>query len=233
MKNIPRCEECNSRLCSIFSDLSTESVQRIDSCKGGNFYRRKQTIFFSGTRPNGIYCISSGKAKIYKIDADGNEQIIRLAKEGDVLGYRSLICGEQYSSFAAALEDAVICFIPRESFLGLLEQYPAMSAKLMQQLAHDLKITEDRLAKIACKPVRERVAEAILILAKFYDNDKDGTAITLTLTREELANFIGTATESVIRFLSEFKKANLIRVKGREIKILDRDALIRTANIVD
>ncbi len=231
--SIPHCSECQSRLCSIFDELSDKELDLVSHNKGGNLYRRGQNIFYEGTRPSGLYCINAGKVKVYKLDFTGKEQIVRLAKGGDVLGYRSLVSGELYSSFASPLEDSLICFIPKDIFFSVLRSNTNLSIKVMKLLSHDLKTAENRIADMAQKPVRERLAEALLILREFYGLQDDGETLDVALTREDLANIVGTATETVIRFLSEFKHDNLIDLKGRKIKILKHSALIKAAKIYD
>jgi CRP/FNR family transcriptional regulator len=217
----------------VFNELSDEEMERINHSKGGNLYRRGQNIFYEGTRPSGLYCINSGKVKIYKIDHTGKEQIVRLAKAGDILGYRSLIGGELYSSFAAPLEDSLICFIPKNVFFSLLHSNSNLSMKVMKLLSQDLKSAENRIANMAQKPVRERLAETLLVLKEFYGLEEDEATLGVALTREDLANVVGTATETVIRLLSEFKQDKIIDLKGRKIKILDPILLVKTANIYD
>lgn len=230
---LPSCEACQSRACSIFSELTKAEMDFVAESKGGNIYKRGQNIFYEGTRPSGLHCISSGKVKVYKIDHTGKEQIVRLAKAGDILGYRSLISGELYSSFAAPLEDAVICTIPKEVFFELVEKNSTLSMRLMRLLSRELRSAEGRISNMAQKTVRERLAETLLMLAEFCGFEKDGATIDVSLTREDLANIVGTATETVIRFLSEFKQDKSIDLKGRKIKVINRANLVRTANIYD
>ncbi|MCB0300073.1 MAG: cyclic nucleotide-binding domain-containing protein, partial [Calditrichaeota bacterium] len=142
---IPSCKDCNAQTCSIFNVLSCDEQDKISDNKGGNFYKRGQHIFFEGTRPSGVFCIHKGKVKIYKIDHTGNEQIVRLAKDGDILGYRSVVSNELYASFAAALEDSLICFIPRSVFLELLTSNGQLSMQMMIRLSKELKSAERRL----------------------------------------------------------------------------------------
>ncbi len=231
--DLPTCEKCEARLCSIFDELNPEEVQLVAGHKTGNLYKKGQNVFYEGTRPAGLYCLNSGKAKVYKLDAYGKEQIVRLAKAGDVLGYRSLISGELYASFAAALEDSLVCFIPKDVFFKLIQNNPEMSMKVIRLLSQELKVAETRLVDMAQKPVRERLAETLLILEEFYGLSDDGETLDIHLTREDIANIVGTATESVIRYLSEFKQEKIIEIRGRKIKITNNPALVKTANVYD
>jgi len=230
---IPTCDACPSRLCSIFGELNNEDLEVLSQYKCGNSYKKGQNIFFDGTPPAGLYCIHTGKVKIHKIDFFGKEQIVRLAKDGDVIGYRSLISGEMYSAFATALEDSLICLIPKDVFFKLLETNADLSFKLMQLLSQDLKTAENFLATMSQKSVRERVAEVLLIIKEFYGVKEDGVTLDVSLKREDIASMVGTATETVIRFLSEFKEDKMIDLEKRRIKILDQSALVRAANIYD
>lgn len=233
MRLLPSCQECDVLSCSFFGGSPAALIEKLDKSKGGNLYKRGQNIFFQGTRPSGMFCIYSGKVKVYKIDHTGKEQIVRLARNGDILGYRSLIGGEYYSSFAAALEDSLICFIPREVFFEMLQSDDQLNMKLMRLLSRDLGSAEERIAKMAQKPVRERLAETLLMLQNFYGRDEQGEPLAISLTREDLANIVGTATETVIRFLSEFRQSGLIALEGRKIRLTDPQGLLRIASLYE
>ncbi len=229
----PACEDCTSRDCSIFEGLSDKEVVNLSSNKVGNFYKKGQIVFYEGNRPSGLFCVSKGKVKLYKLGYEGKEQIIRLAKEGDILGYRSLIGGEAYSASATVLEDAYICFIPKAVFFGMVNSNGELSMKLMHLLSQDLRAAENRIAELAQKSVRERLAETLLMLKEYYGAEDDHGMLNVSLSREDLANIVGTATETVIRLLSEFRQEKLIDLNGRKIRILNQQALIETAHIYD
>ncbi len=230
---IPECESCEVRVKSVFKDLHSKDLDKISLSKGCNIYKKGQTIFYEGTRPTGLYCINQGKIKLFKLGDEGREQIVRLAKEGDILGYRALISNEPYTATAESLDDACICFIPRSGFFELIQENHELSLKMMQVLSTDLRSAEHKITDLAQKPVRERLAEALLTLIETYGYETDEATLTVTLTREELANIVGTATETIIRLLSEFKKDNIISLGGRKIKILDHRKLTHTANLFD
>lgn len=228
----PLCDECHSRINNIFCTLTSAQVSEMTAEKNCSLYKKGQVIFNEGNRPGGMYCINKGKIKLYQTGEEGKEQILRLAKEGDILGYRSLISGEPYSATASVIEDATICFIPKSTFLSFLQTNSDLSSKMMQVLSHDLKDAENRLTALAQKPVRERVAEALLMLNEFYGTDKDDL-INAVVSREDIANIVGTATETTIRILSDFKSEKLIEPVGRKIKIINRPGLIKTAHVFD
>ena len=232
-KEHPRCQTCGSKHMSVFCALSNEQVEEIDNSKGCNFYNKGQVVFHEGNRTNGIYCINKGKVKLFQIGAEGKEQIIRFAKPGDVVGYRALLSEEPLSASATALEDdTTICFIPRDQIFSMITQNPNFNFKFLKMLSHELGEAAKIITDLAQKPVRERLAETLLILKDTFDMDEEKN-IQVKLSREELANIVGTATESVIRLLSEFKKDKLIAVEGRNIKLLNIPGLTRVANVFE
>ena len=232
-KILPTCEFCEAHLCFVLNELSKDEIQEVTLTKGGNVYKKGQIIFYEGTRPTGLYAISKGMVKVYKIDSTGKEHIVRLAREGDILGYRALITNDVYSAFASPLVESTICFIPKETFLQLMKSNSRLSMRIVQLLAQDLKNAEERLAKIAQKSVRERLAETLLILREFYGTESDQATLRAQLSRSDLAHYVGTATETVIRLLAEFKEEQLVDVQGRRIRLLKPHMLARIANLYD
>ena len=230
---IPHCETCEPRLRSIFKELNGNDLEKLSLHKGCNFHRVGQILFQEGGYPAGLYCINRGKIKLYKTGEDGKEQLVRLAKEGDVVGYRSLISGEPYSASAAVLEDAAICFVPKNSFFSLLKESSSFNMRVIELLAHDLKTAEQKELSLAQKPVKERLVEALLVLKEFYGVEEDGVTLRGTLTREEIASIVGTATETIIRMLSELKEKTIIELEGKKIKILDLQALLKITHVYD
>lgn len=156
-----------------------------------------------------------------------------MAKKGDILGYRSLLSGEIYTSSATALEDAQICYIPKHQFFRLIHESPDFSLKVMNLFARELWQAEEKVTSMAMKPVRERVAEALILLKDFYGTKEDKATIDVTITREEMASIAGTSTETAVRLLSEFRKEKIIAISRKAIKILDHPRLFRLAHLYD
>ncbi len=229
----PECETCGTRLKSIFKYLAFEDLQRLSRLRGCRFYRKGETIFFEGDFPLGIFCMHKGKAKIYKLGNNGKEQIVRLVGDGDFFGFRSLISGSQYKASAEALEDSAVCFIPKEDFFNVLQRNMEFSLQLMKVLCQELETAERYMLDLAQKSVRERLATVLLLLKKKYGTNSDKQTLNIHLTREDLANIVGTATETVIRLLSEFKEQNIIALEGKKIKLLDVDELVRIGNVYE
>lgn len=230
---IPPCENCATRFKSVFCNLNQQELGLLSEHKGCAFYKKEQIIFREDAYPHGLFCINKGKVKVSKIGNEGKEQIVRLAKEGDILGYRALLSGEAYTASAFAIEETDICYIPKEIFAQILEYNTGLSLQLIKRLATDLKLAEDKIINLAQKPVRERLAEALLFLKEIYGLDDDQRTLKVTMKREEIANIAGTSVESTIRTLSEFNKEKLIKIDGKRIKILDFKELLTTANVLE
>lgn len=229
-KNTP-CELCMSRKFSLFSDVAEPHLCQLSESKNYITHKKGQILFYEGTKPLGIFCISDGIVKVYKTASNGKEQIIRLAKKGDFLGYVSLLGEEAYSNSATIVEDANICFIPREAFLKVLAEDTEFHRRVTKALCHDLGIMESKLTDATQKSIRERLAFTLLKLGETYGIDgKEGDKIDIVLTREEIAGLVGTATETVIRLLSEFKKDELIDFEGKKIIVLDKKGLARLSD---
>lgn len=229
---IPHCDFCNVCKKSIFHDLSDDAIAELNENKKCNFYTKGQLIFNEGNRINGIYCINKGKVKLFQVGSEGKNQIIKFAKEGEIIGYRALLSDEPLSASAAAIEDATLCFIPKAHFFKIITDHPNFNFKMLKLLSHELGDATKVITDLAQKSVRERVAEVLLILKETFDLDDEKT-LQVQLSREELANIVGTASESVIRLLSEFKKDGMIDLKGKNIMLLDIPKLTKTANIFD
>ncbi len=195
-------------------------------------YKKGETIFRQGAYAAGVYCINAGKIKLSMMGDEGKEQIIRMAKPGDIIGYKALLSGEKYNATAIAIEDTNICFIPKEIFLVILQKDASLSFEMMKVLSNELKRAEEKITHLAQKQVRERMAETILFLKETYGLDKDDH-VNIQLSREEIANLVGTATETAIRLLSEFNKEHIIELSGKKIKILNHPKLVKTANLYD
>lgn len=227
------CAVCESRGKSVFCDLHKEELDQIDSEKGCSLYKKGQIVFNSGSYPHGLFCVKEGKIKIFRVGDEGKEQIVRLAKAGDILGYRALLSGDKYASSAEVIDDSKICFIPSQAFLKILEGNGILSMHIMKLLSDDLKSAEHKMIDMAQKPVRERVAEALLYLKQTYGLADDGQTINVVLSREDIANIVGTATETTIRLLSELKNDQVIALNGKRISILDHQLLVKAANVYD
>lgn len=226
------CENCQSKEKGIFCDLEHYALSEVSQHKVMNTYKKGHTLFFQGNPPFGLYCVNSGKIKVSKVGKDGKETIVRIASSGDVLGHRSLFSDENYTATATAIEDSTICFVDKQYIYDTLKKEPAVAIQLIQKLSKDMGAAEAQSAAMYQKNVRERLAELFLNLKMKYGVEENGRCrLDIKLTREELANMVGTANETVIRFITEFKEEGLIEQEGKTIYIVNSEKLMDFANI--
>ncbi len=227
------CTNCNVRFKSIFCELNSDEAQLLDIAKKCIRHKKGESIFHEGTYPRGLYCVFNGKIKVTQIGVDGKEQIVHLAKNADVMGYRAILGGDKYSCSAVALEDSLLCFIPKDVFLSLVEKNSKVALQVIHLFSKELKDAEKKITSIAQRPVKERIAQSLLLLKECYGLEKDDCTINISITREEIANISGTTRETAIRILFELKEDKIIDLPGKKIKILRPDALHRIANVFD
>lgn len=230
--SIPVCTTCEFKNSSLFKNCVFQELESLTENKCFNTYKKGQVIFHEGNRPFGLFCVFNGKVKVSRLGSDGKEQIIRLAKSGDTLGYRSLIENSKYTASAIALDDTEACFIPATDFNKLIDSNVKVANDLMRMLAKALGDTQDKFIHLAMKPVRERLAEALLLLQSTYQKTED-RQFSIAISREDLAAIVGTAKETVIRFLSEFKEEGIVSTQGSTITILSADKLVKISSLYD
>lgn len=194
-------------------------------------YKKGEIIFHEGGHGFGIYCINSGKIKLSITGEEGKEQIVRLAKGGDVIGYRAVLSGERYAATAIALEDSNVCFIPKDQYFQSLKADTSLAFETMKLLSRQLHEAEQRITHLAQKPVRERLAESLLFLYETFGFEEGTQCISVQLSREDIANLVGTATETAIRLLSELNRDGIIELTGKKIALINLKELNRVANL--
>ncbi len=226
----PTDEETDLSGFNLFKKLNEEEFNQLNYEKTCSLYKKGTVIYREGSRLTGFYCVTRGIVKILKTGIDGKEQIIRFAKKGEIIAYRSLLSQELACTTAKVIDEAVLCHIPYQTLQFLIKNNWQFSHHMLQIVCRELREANDYITDIAQKTVRERLAEVLLLLMENFELDNQNT-LQISLTREELANMVGTATESVIRLLSEFRQDNLIELHGRRIKFLDTPGLKRVANI--
>lgn len=227
----PECSSCGSRLSTCIIELEPQPLAELSSVKHSQLYSRGSYVFAEGQYPRGVYCIHQGHVKISKESPDGREHIIGFAGTGGIIGYSALLAAEQYDVSCIAVQDSSICLIPSEIFFRNVRDNPTMALSVMQSLSSEIRMTHQSMVELAHKSIRERVAEALLIIKEAFGVDQDGITLLSPLTREEIASIVGTAPESVTRTLSEFKSDHLIATSGRTIQLLNVKGLHHIANI--
>lgn len=193
----------------------------LDARKTTRTYRKGDVIFREGQQPVGLFSILSGKVKLYKTGDEGREQIVRLARSGDVIGYRAMAAQEPYFATASALETSKVVLIPIDEIQRMLETSGSLALFMIRQLSQDLKEAEAKMLDLAQKPVKDRLMETLLLLRETY-GVMDGVPglIHVELTREELASMVGTATETLIRAIHDLKEEGKVETVGRRIRII-------------
>lgn len=227
---IPLCGRCSSESGSLFRHLTPDETEMLNYQKDFRQYKRGEILYQEGSRISGFYCINSGILKIFKTGFDGKEQIIRFGKKGDFIAYRSVLSNEPACTSSKVIEDCQVCFIPSEILIQLSKVNSTFALELLKLACHELGEANSFITDIAQKTVRERLAEILLLLVQDFGLDENNY-LKVSLTREELANIVGTATESVIRLLSEFKSDKMVELNGRKIKILNMKALEKISNV--
>ena len=217
------CATCQARKNSLFSANFDENLSHLEEHKSCSYFKKNQPLFIEGSFPRGVYCLNQGKVKVFARGDEGKEQIIHIAKEGEIIGFRAMFSGDMYKVSATALEDANICFISKDDFLDMIDTNPTLRNGIMRELSKELGDRAVFITNMAQKSVRERLAAALIILDDVYSGEQ------INLTREDLANFVGTATETLIRLLKDLKEEGVIDIHTRKLELIDKDKLMKIA----
>ncbi len=204
--------------------MTKEELKRVSDTKVTRTFKKGEALFEEGDKLNGVFCVRDGVSKLSKLSANGKDQIVKLATKGEVMGQRSVIVEESANLSAVAVNDMEVCFIPKEAIVTTLHTNPDFTYEVLRHMAHDLKEADDVIVNMSQKTVKQRIAEAFLYLRNNYGEDEEGY-LSLTLSREDIANVVGTATESCIRIISEFKKKGLLKSSGKKLGIADLKGL--------
>ena len=186
--------------------------------------KKKQIIYTEGDEPIKFYFLKSGKIKTYQSNRDGKEFVTGLYNSGDFFGHIAIIESSEYQESAEALEDCEIIGIPKNDFLELITRNQSVANKFIKMLANDIHEKEKHLTQMAYNSLRKRTADALVMLSRKYKTEKQDK-FSIRISRDDLASVVGTATESLIRTLSDFKSDKLIEVNGSEITILEEHKL--------
>lgn len=231
IKGIFPTEKWDFKSNHILSDLSIEDLILLTRHQSEQVYSKGEIIFREGGLPAGIFYVKSGKIKKYKTVDRSGEQIIYVANTGEFIGYHAILSEERYPDSAAALEESVITFIPKEDFLTVLNKSALLSSRLLKLLSHEFMVLINGLTLFSQRSVRERFALQLVVLREKYKTGVNPSGeVEINLSREDLANLVGTRKENIVRILSDFKKEKILTTKGRKIFIHDVRKLIEIAN---
>lgn len=209
--------------------LIPEELSLLERTRKSLKTKKGKAIFQEGKAPIGAYYLFQGKVKLFTTDAQGREQIVHLAKPGDIMGYRALLGDDTFSCSASTLEDSEIWLIPKDTFFQFLDHNAVFSRIIIKLLTSELRHAEHHLAGLTRKPVKSRIAAVLLLLADTYGFNTDGKTIAVSLTRDELAGLVGVATETTIRILNGMREEGLLATEGKKVRLLNRIALERYA----
>lgn len=224
-----RCENCIVRQFNSLRAMSKEELQKVSDTKITKKVKKGEVLFEEGEKLDGVFCVRDGVSKLSKLSANGKDQIVKLASKGEVIGQRSVIAEESANLSAVAVSDMEVCIIPKESIVNTLNTNPNFAVEVLRHMAHDLKEADDVIVNMSQKTVKQRIAEALIYLKDNFGTDSDGF-LCLNLSREDLGNVVGTATESTIRIISEFKKQGIIETVGKKTRIVDQKKLLNLIN---
>ena len=219
-----KCESCIVKEFNSLKALTREELMRVSACKTGKTFRKGQVIFEEGETLNGVYCVRDGVCKLTKLSENGKDQVVKLVVKGGLLGKRSLITEQKTNLSAVALNDMEMCFIPKSEIMMDLKKNPNFTMTVLKRMAEDLKDSDESIVNMAQKSVRRRMAETLMYVHDEFGTD-DADYLTIVMSREDYASIVGTATESAIRILSQFKKEGIISTMGKRIKIEDYNSL--------
>lgn len=186
-------------------------------------YSKKQMLYQQGKRPRFLYYIIKGKIKCFKDHEDGKEYITDFFSENDFVGYAALIEDKNYDDTAVILEDAEVMQIPKEDFLQMIYGNMEVAVKFIQIITQNVKEKNERLLSLAYSSLRKRVAKALVGIHAKFNAENPGKPIEIS--RDDFAQYVGTATESLIRTLSDFKSEKLIEIREGKIVVTNIDRL--------
>lgn len=215
----------------MFCVLAGKHLERLDHEKSVHTYERGEAIFYAGNPPLGVYCVYSGRVKLYKLGRRGEEQVIRLLGAGEMTGYRALLAEEPYAATAEAIERTVICMISRPTLIALVRESPDLALHMLSKMARELRRSEELMVSRTEDPVRVRTAQLLLWLC---GGSRDGAAapvhITVPLRRGEMAQMIGTTPETLSRTLHQFARRGFLQLSRVDISVLDLVGLRKIAH---
>lgn len=220
------CESCKLQKQFVFRHLNAKQLQWLSNEIKQVFYIPGEVIFKQGASPQGFICLKKGKVKIIRSAPNGNELIIDLKSSPDTLGIRALSTGSSYNSSAIALTPVSICLINEKAFHELLDSCPKVFKDLLGYIGERLVRADHKLVSLTQKHIKSRLADTLLHLQQTVGEDPDGY-IDIPLKRSEWAQLSNMTTANMIRTLAEFKSKDLIALKDRKIKILNKEELTR------
>ncbi len=217
----PYIELCIEGSPSVFKNITQAEKEALDQHHQYAVIKKGEFIIKEGEKPKGLFCLVSGKAKIFKVGVGGRAQIIRMLRPHSFFCYRSLYSDSHYPFTVTALENAVVVIFEKQSLSAIVRKNPDLGVRFIKLLTEELAFSNNRLISLTQKHVRGRIAESILMLRDIYGLDTDGRTIKVLLSREDIAHLSNMTTSNAIRILSDFGKEGMISLEGRRMAIED------------
>lgn len=223
---LDNCLTCPVRGEHLFCNLSVQAGQRLNEIKSTAVYPKGAMLFIEGQQPRGVFVLCTGKVKLSTTSRDGKTIITKVSEPGDVLGLNAVVSNRPYEVTGEMMEPGQANFIPRDSLLHMLRDFPEVSMRVAQQLSRNYysAYEEIRTLGLAVSP-SEKFAKLLLAWSSKSAAEDGSAQVKLTLTHEEVAEMIGTTRETVSRLFSEFKRKQLMQLKGATLVIRSRGAL--------
>jgi len=219
------CNVCENKKCLIKRNISSEVVQNFFKKKNELKCKKGQQFIMEGAPVNGLFFILSGTVKVFRTGINGKEQIVRFAKDGEIIGHRGFGTEEYYPIAAIAIEDTTLCYFSKDTLQQVLRDDPKFTYDLMLFYANELNKSEAKVKSLSQMTVRERVVDTLLYINRKFGQRNE--FINLTLSRREYADYAGTTEEQVIRVFSALRKEELIKTQGKKINIININLLKR------
>jgi CRP/FNR family cyclic AMP-dependent transcriptional regulator len=224
------CLKCTFREQRLFCDLPREALLRLQNIKATSVYPKGAMLCLEGQSPRGVFVLCTGRAKLSTTSSEGKSMILRVAEPGEVLGLTAALSGSPYEATVETLEPSQANFIAQSDFIRFLQEFPEVGLKVAKQLTHNCQCAYEEIRSLGLSnSVPEKLAKLILRWAERpldpAARNPNETALRVTLTQEEIAQFIGTSRETVSRVLANFRREGFLRVKGATWTILNRSAL--------
>ncbi len=206
----------------LFHKLDINALKMLESILREREFGRGENIFSEGNEAVGFYIITKGRVKVYKLSADGKEQILHIAASRELLGAVSAFAGDPYPAYADALEKTRVFFFPRKEFLSLIQDEPSVVMNMMANLAMRLQHFTRMIEDLSLKEVPGRLAAYLLYLSKQTGNSDN---VEIDISKGQLASLLGTIPETLSRILRKMNERTILEVKGRKVKLLNKKML--------
>lgn len=234
LRIIENCLTCPLRGDRLFCDLAPEAMRTLASITSPASYPKGALLFVQGQPARGVFVVCTGRVKLSVSSAVGKTMILRVAEAGEVVGLPSAISGQPYGVSAEVLEPTQANFIPRDQFLQFLRQYGEAALRVAQLLSNIYHTAYEEIRSLGLSgSSAEKLAKFLLDWSSQHgQQEQDGEIrLKLPLTHEEIAQMIGASRETVTRLLADFKKKQLVRVKGSTLVIRNRAGLENLVNV--